>query len=31
MKPLTAYTPFKDLNVGEFVLMRPHDPNLVPF
>jgi hypothetical protein len=31
MKPLTAYIPFKDLNVGDFVFMRLHDPNLVPF
>jgi hypothetical protein len=30
MKPLTTYTPFKDLNVGDFVLVRQHDPNLVP-
>jgi hypothetical protein len=29
MRPLTTYTPFGDLNVGNFVLMRPHDPNLV--
>jgi hypothetical protein len=29
MRPLTAYTPFKDFNVGDFVLVRPHDPNLV--
>ncbi len=29
MKHLTAYTPFKDLNVGDFVFVRPHDPNLV--
>jgi hypothetical protein len=31
MKPLIAYTPFKDLNVRDFVLVRPHDTNLVPF
>jgi hypothetical protein len=30
MRPLIAYTPFRDLNVGDFVLVRPHDPNLVP-
>jgi hypothetical protein len=30
MKPLTAYMPFRDLNVGDFVLMRPYDPELVP-
>jgi hypothetical protein len=30
MKPLIAYTPFRDLNVGDFVLVRPHDPNFVP-
>jgi hypothetical protein len=29
MKPLTAYMPFRDLNVGDFVL-RLHDFNLVP-
>jgi hypothetical protein len=31
MKPLITYTPFKDLNVGDFVFVRPHDPDLVPF
>ncbi len=31
MKPLTTYTPIKDLNVGDFVLLKPHDLNLVPF
>jgi hypothetical protein len=31
MKPLIAYIPFKDLNVGDFVFMRLHDINLVPF
>jgi hypothetical protein len=25
-----AYTPFKDLSVGDFVLVRPHNPNLIP-
>ncbi len=30
MKSLIAYVPFKDLNVGNFVLMKPHDPDLVP-
>jgi hypothetical protein len=30
MRPLTAYTPFKDLNVGNFVLMGLHNLNLVP-
>ncbi len=29
MRPLIAYTPFKDLNVGDFVFVRPYDPNLV--
>ncbi len=31
MRPLTAYTPFKNFNVGNFMFMRPHDPDLVPF
>ncbi len=31
MRPLTTYTPFTDLNVGDFVLVRLHDPNLIPF
>jgi hypothetical protein len=31
MKPLNTYTPFRDLNVENFVLMGPHNPNLVPF
>ncbi len=31
MRPLIAYTPFKDFNVGDFVLVRPRDPDLVPF
>jgi hypothetical protein len=30
MRPLTAYMPFRDLNVGDFVLMRLHDLDLVP-
>jgi hypothetical protein len=30
MRPLTTYMPFKDLNVGDFVFMKLHDPNLVP-
>jgi hypothetical protein len=30
MRPLTAYPPFRDFNVGNFVLVRPHDPDLVP-
>jgi len=30
MKPLTAYIPFKDLNVGNFVFVKPHDLDLVP-
>jgi len=29
MRPLIAYTLFKDLNVGDFVFVRPHDLNLV--
>jgi hypothetical protein len=31
MKALTTYTPFRDLNVGNFVLVRLHDPDLVSF
>jgi hypothetical protein len=31
MRPLTAYMPFKDPSVGDFVLMRTHDLKLVPF
>jgi hypothetical protein len=31
MRPLTAYMPFKDFNVENFVLMRPHDLDLVLF
>jgi hypothetical protein len=30
MKPLTTYTPFIDLNVENFVFVKPYDPNLVP-
>jgi hypothetical protein len=30
MRPLITYTPFKDLNVGNFVLMGLYNPNLVP-
>jgi hypothetical protein len=30
MRPLIAYMPFRDLNVGDFVLVRLHDPDLVP-
>jgi hypothetical protein len=29
MKPLNTYMPFKDFNVGNFVLMRSHDLDLV--
>jgi hypothetical protein len=29
MRPLTAYTPFRDLNVGDFVLVRLHNLDLV--
>jgi hypothetical protein len=29
MRPLTTYTPFIDLNVGNFVLVRLHDPDFV--
>jgi hypothetical protein len=29
MRPLTTYTPFRDLNVGNFVLVRLHDPDFV--
>jgi hypothetical protein len=31
MRPLTTYMPLRDLNVGDFVLVRLHDLNLVPF
>ncbi len=30
MRPLIAYMPFRDLNVGDFMFVRPHDLNLVP-
>ncbi len=30
MRPLIAYTPFRDFNVGDFVLVKPHDLDLVP-
>ncbi len=30
MKPLFTYMPFKDRNVGDFVFVKSHDPNLVP-
>lgn len=30
MRPLIPYIPFKDVNVGDFVIMKLHDPNLVP-
>jgi len=30
MRPLTTYTPFRNLNVGNFVLVKPHDLDLVP-
>ncbi len=29
-KPLIAYMPFRDLNIEDFVFMRPHDPDFVP-
>ncbi len=29
MKPLTANTPFRELNVGGFVLVRPNDHDLI--
>jgi hypothetical protein len=29
MRLLIVYTPFKDLNVGDVVLVRPHDTDLV--
>jgi hypothetical protein len=28
LKPSLAYTPFRDLNNGDFVLVRRHDPLL---
>jgi hypothetical protein len=30
MRPSFAYTPFRDLNVGDFVFVRPHHLDLVP-
>jgi hypothetical protein len=30
MKPLLVYTLFKDLNIGDFVFLRLHNPNLIP-
>jgi hypothetical protein len=30
MKPIFAYTLFRDFNNGDFVLVKPHDPFLVP-
>jgi hypothetical protein len=30
MRPLIAYTPFRNFNVGNFVLVRPRDIDLVP-
>jgi hypothetical protein len=30
MRPLTTYTPFRNLNVGDFVLLKLHDPDFVP-
>jgi hypothetical protein len=29
LKPFPLYTPFRDLNNGNFVMVRPHDPLLV--
>ncbi len=29
LKPTPAYTSFEDINNGDFVLVRPHDPFLV--
>ncbi len=31
MRPLIAYMPYRDLKVGDFMLMRLHDLDLVPF
>jgi hypothetical protein len=31
MRPLTTYTPLKNLSVGDFVLVTLHDPDLVRF
>jgi hypothetical protein len=30
MRPLTVDMSFKKLNVGNFVFLKPHDPNLIP-
>jgi hypothetical protein len=30
LKPAPTYTPFRDLNNGDFVLVKLHDPLLVP-
>jgi hypothetical protein len=30
MRPLIAYTTFRDLNVEDFVLVKLHDHDLVP-
>jgi hypothetical protein len=30
MRPLTTYTTFWDLNVGDFVLVKSHDLDFVP-
>jgi hypothetical protein len=30
LKLAPTYTSFKDINNGDFVLVRPHDPLLVP-
>jgi len=30
MRPLIPYIPFKDVNVGDFVIMKLHDLDLVP-
>jgi hypothetical protein len=29
LRPSLAYTPFKNLNNGDFVLVKPHDPLLI--
>jgi hypothetical protein len=30
LKPSSAYTPFKDFNNGDFVLVKPYDLLLIP-
>jgi len=30
MRPLTTYAPFRDLNVGDFMFVKLHDPNHIP-